>query len=84
MHYPEVLCRVDDVGVQSEGVVEHGGERLGGHRVVVTVGRCHLGLFFGSFLASRVGTVSLTGQISVTGQRPVFDCGHTVIWPSRI
>ena len=26
----------------------------------------------------RVCTVTLTGQISVTGQRPVFDSGHTV------
>ena len=28
----------------------------------------------------RVCTVSLTGQISVTGQRPVFDRGYTVTW----
>ena len=27
---------------------------------------------------SRVCTVSLTGQISVTGQRPVFDRGYAV------
>ena len=27
---------------------------------------------------TRVCTVILTGQISVTGQRPVFDCGYTV------
>ena len=28
----------------------------------------------------RVCTVSLTCQISVTGQRPVFDCGYAVMF----
>ena len=35
-------------------------------------------------LLYRVCTVSLTGQISVTGQRPVYDRGHAVRRPSRI
>ena len=53
---PEVLCRFDDVGVQSEGVVEHRGQGLARHGVVVAVavavGRGHRDLFliFRSFV----------------------------------
>ena len=38
----------------------------------------------GRSVKSRICTVSLTGQISVTGQKPVFDHGHAVTRPSRM